>query len=218
MNSDDPHRGQPVLATGAPLSEATGAVIMIHGRGAGAEDIIGLSGAIDRPGLAYLAPEAAGRVWYPRPFMTPVAGNEPWLTSAKGVIAAIIAEIARNGIPLERTALLGFSQGASLSLEYAARNPARYGGVLALSGGLIGEAIPLSSYSGSLEGTPVLVACSDVDQFIPLQRVQDSAAVMAHLGADVTERIYPRMGHTIVPDEVAQVRRILDAMVAAPAA
>jgi predicted esterase len=218
MKNDDPHRGQPVLATGAPLSEAKGAVIMIHGRGAGAEDIIGLSGAIDRPNLAYLAPEAAGRVWYPRPFMTPVAGNEPWLTSAKGVISALLAEIARNGIPLERTALLGFSQGACLSLEYAARNPARYGGVLALSGGLIGEAIPLSSYSGSLEGTPVLVACSDVDQFIPLQRVQDSAAVMAHLGADVTERIYPRMGHTIVPDEVAQVRRILDAMVATPAA
>jgi predicted esterase len=214
MSNSDPHRGQPVLTAGSPLADAQGVVIMLHGRGAGADDIIGLARAIDRPGLTYLAPEAAGRVWYPRPFMTPAAGNEPWLTSAKNVVATLLGVAAEAGVPAERTALLGFSQGACLSLEYAARNPRRYGGVLALSGGLIGDAIAPTSYTGSLAGTPILVACSDVDQFIPLQRVQDSAAVMAHLGGDVTERIYPGMGHTIVPDEIVNVRRILDAMVA----
>ncbi|MEJ0011927.1 MAG: alpha/beta fold hydrolase [Bauldia sp.] len=209
----DPHRGQPVLTAGAPIAEAKGAVIMLHGRGADAADIIGLSRVIDRPDLAYLAPDAAGHAWYPRPFMTPVAGNEPWLSSAKGVVAHLVAEVGLAGIPLERTALVGFSQGACLALEFAARNPRRYGAVIALSGGLIGEAIPVSAYAGSLAGTPVFVGCSDTDPFIPLARVQESAAVMAHLGGEVTERIYPHAAHTIVPDEVESVRRILDGMV-----
>jgi predicted esterase len=209
----DPHRGQPVLAAGAPLAEARGAVIMLHGRGADAADIIGLARVIDRPGIAFLAPDAAGHAWYPRPFMTPAAGNEPWLTSAKGVVAHLIAEIGLAGIPLERTALIGFSQGACLALEFAARNPRRYGAVIALSGGLIGDAIPTSAYAGSLAGTPVFIGCSDVDPFIPLARVQESAVVMAHLGGEVTERIYPHAAHTIVPDEVEHIRRIVDGMV-----
>jgi predicted esterase len=212
-DSSDPHRGQPVLTAGAPLAEARGAVLMLHGRGANAADIIGLARVINRPGLAYLAPDAAGHAWYPRPFMTPAAGNEPWLSSAKGVVAHLIAEVGLAGIPLERTAFIGFSQGACLALEFAARNPRRYGAVMALSGGLIGDAIPASAYAGSLAGTPVFVGCSDTDPFIPLARVQESAAVMAHLGGEVTERIYPHMPHTIVQDEVEQVQRILDAMV-----
>ncbi len=146
--------------------------------------------------------------------MTPAAGNEPWLTSAKGIVAHLIAEVGLAGVPLERTALIGFSQGACLALEFAARNPRRYGAVIALSGGLIGDAIPTSAYAGSLAGTPVFVGCSDTDPFIPLARVQESAAVMAHLGGEVTERIYPHAPHTIVPDEVEHVRRILDGMVA----
>lgn len=212
-NASDPHRGQPVLTAGAPLAEAKGAVLMLHGRGANAADIIGLARVINRPELAYLAPDAANHAWYPRPFMTPAAGNEPWLSSAKGVVAHLIAEVGLAGISLERTALIGFSQGACLSLEFAARNPRRYGAVIALSGGLIGDAIPTSAYAGSLAGTPVFVGCSDTDPFIPLERVQASAAVMAHLGAEVTERIYPHMPHTIVADEVEQVQRILDGMV-----
>jgi predicted esterase len=213
--SDDPHQGQQILAAGAPLNEAKGAVIMLHGRGANGADMLGLSQVIRRPQLAYLAPDAAGSVWYPRPFMTPAAGNEPYLSSAKAVIARLIAEIERKGIPLTRIAILGFSQGACLSLEYAARNPRRYGAVLALSGGLIGNRVGTEEYSGSLAGTPVFIGCSDVDPFIPLSRVQASAIVMAHLGADVTERIYPNNAHTIVADEVTNVQRILDAMVAA---
>jgi predicted esterase len=209
-SDDDPHRDQPVLTAGAEPAKAKAAVIMIHGRGAGAADIIGLAEIIDRPALAYLAPEAMRRVWYPNPFMMPVADNQPRLASAIGVIDRLIAEVGAAGVPPERVALLGFSQGACLSLEYAARNPRRYGAVLALSGGLIGERIVAADYAGSLAGTPVLFGCSDVDPFIPLDRVVESAAVMKALGGAVTERIYPGAPHTIVPDEIDNVRRILD--------
>jgi predicted esterase len=212
-NPDDPHRGQPVLTAGAALTEAPGAVIMVHGRGADAADIIGLSEALDRPKLAYLAPDAAGHVWYPRQFTAPQAANQPYLGSALNLIDRILADLADDGIPAERVVLLGFSQGACLSLEYAARNPRRYGGVVALSGGLIGDAIVPASYTGSLAGTPVFLGCSDVDQFIPLARVQQSTAAMKHLGGDVTERIYRGAAHTIVPDEIENVQRILDRMV-----
>jgi predicted esterase len=142
----------------------------------------------------------------------PVAGNQPWLASAIAVIDRLIADVGAAGIPPEWVALLGFSQGACLSLEYAARNPRRYGAVLALSGGLIGERITAGDYSGSLAGTPVLLGCSDVDPFIPLDRVVESAAIMKGLGGVVTERIYPGAPHTIVPDEIDHVRRILDSI------
>ena len=210
---DDPHRGQPVLNAGAPIAEASGAVIMLHGRGANAADIIGLAQVIDRPGIAYLAPDAAGHVWYPRPFMAPAVSNQPYLSSALNIVGRLIVDLIDHGIPAERVALLGFSQGACLALEYAARNPRRYGAVLALSGGLIGDRIALENYAGSLAGTPVFVGCSDVDPFIPLERVQESIAVMAHLEADVTERIYPGAAHTIVADEVQKVQWILDLMI-----
>lgn len=213
MTAADPHAGQPVLAAGAPLAEARGAMIMLHGRGANAADIIGLEQVIDRPTIAYLAPDAAGRVWYPNPFMTPAAGNEPYLTSAKNVVARLIAEAGAAGIPPERIAILGFSQGACLGLEFAARNPRRYGAIMALSGGLIGDRIAPENYTGSLAATRVFIGCSDVDPFIPLARVQESVVVMAHLGGDVTERIYPGAAHTIVADEVAHVRRLVDLMI-----
>jgi predicted esterase len=213
MSAADPHAEQPVLTAGAPLAEARGAMIMLHGRGANAADIIGLEQVIDRPQIAYLAPDAAGHAWYPRPFMTPAAGNEPYLTSAKNAVARLIAEAGAAGIPPERVAILGFSQGACLGLEFAARNPRRYGAVLALSGGLIGEGIAPEDYAGSLAGTPVFIGCSDVDPHIPLARVQESVVVMAHLGGDVTERIYPGATHTIVADEMAHVRRLVDLMI-----
>jgi predicted esterase len=207
---DDPHRGQPILDAGAPLAEALGAMILIHGRGANAADILGLAQAIDRPRLAYLAPDAAGHVWYPRPFTAPQAANEPWLGSALSLIGRIFADLLEEGIPPERVVLLGFSQGACLSLEYAARNPRRYGGVVALSGGLIGEAIAPANYSGSLGSTPAFLGCSDMDPFIPLGRVQESSAIMRQLDGDVTERIYRGAGHTVVADEIAAIQELVD--------
>jgi phospholipase/carboxylesterase len=210
---EDPHRGAPVLDAGAPLAKAKGAVIMLHGRGADAADLLGLVPAIDRPGLAYLAPDAAEHSWYPRPFTQPPAANQPHLDSALRLVARVLAYVEERRIPAERVALLGFSQGACLALEYAARNPRRYGAVLALSGGLIGDRIEPQNYAGSLAATPVFLGCSDVDPFIPLARVQVSTAVMRHLAGDVTERIYPGAAHTIVDDEVRNVQAMLDRMV-----
>jgi predicted esterase len=208
----DPHRGQPVLRAGADLSQAKAAMIMLHGRGADAADIIGLSEVIGRPEVIYLAPEAAGHTWYPTSFLAPVERNEPGRTSALGVIAGLIGRLGAAKLAPEQIALLGFSQGACLSLEFAARNPRRYGAVFGLSGGLIGETIDPDDYPGSLEGTPAFIGCSDIDPHIPLERVRESAAILRRLGAEVSEKIYPGMGHTIVEDEIIEVRRILDEM------
>jgi predicted esterase len=208
----DPHRGQPVLRAGADLSQARAAMIMLHGRGADAADIIGLSEVIGRPEIIYLAPEAAGHTWYPTSFLAPVERNEPGRTSALGVIAGLIGRLGAAKLAPEQIALLGFSQGACLSLEFAARSPRRYGAVFGLSGGLIGEAIDPDDYPGSLEGTPAFIGCSDIDPHIPLERVRESAAILRRLGAEVSEKIYPGMGHTIVEDEIVEVRRIVDEM------
>lgn len=207
-----PHAGQPVLAAGPPLADARAAVIALHGRGAGAADILGLSGAFDRPNVTWLAPDAAGGAWYPNPFTAPVTANEPYLSSALGVVGALIAHLEGEGIAAERVVLLGFSQGACLAAEYTARNPRRYGGLVVFSGGLIGERVDPSAYAGSLAATPTFVGCSDVDPFIPLARVSESIAVLRTLGADVTERIYPGAGHTVLADEIAEAQRILDAV------
>ena len=205
-----PHQGQRVVATGAPLREAKGAVVMVHGRGASAESILTLVPALNRPEFAYLAPQAAGGAWYPNSFMAPISSNEPGITSGMQAIADVLSILGAEGIPPERTVLLGFSQGACLSLEYEARNARRYGGVATLSGGLIGPDGNPRDYAGSMEGTPVFLGCSDVDFHIPKERVEDSAGVMRDLGAEVTLRLYPGMGHMVNEDEIAHVQAILD--------
>ena len=203
MSEPDPHAGQPVLMAGADIASARAAMVMIHGRGASASDILSLSEVFGRDGVTYIAPEAAGHTWYPYPFLAPVGRNEPGRSSALGVIAALLAILGERGLPPERVAILGFSQGACLALEFAARNPRRYGAVIGLTGGLIGERIDPAAYSGSLDDTPVFIGSSDVDPHIPLARVKETTAVLAALGAVVTERIYPGMGHTINDDEIA---------------
>ena len=210
MSDADPHRGGSVLAAGAAAAVAKAAMITIHGRGANAADILSLAQVFERPDVAYLAPEAAGHTWYPRPFVSPREANEPNLSSALNVIAGLLATLAGEGVGAERVILLGFSQGACLALDFAARNPRRYGGVAALSGGLIGSEIRPQDFSGSLDGTPVFIGCSDVDPHIPLRRVEESAAVCQALGAEVTARIYRGMGHTINEDEVAEVQKLID--------
>lgn len=209
----DPHRGQPVLRAGAEFGTAKAAMIMLHGRGADAADILGLSQVIGRPDIIYVAPEAAGRTWYPYSFLAPVERNEPGRSSALGVISLLVRTLGEAGLPPEKIAILGFSQGACLATEFVARNPRRYGGALALSGGLIGETVAREDYSGSLDGTPVFFGCSDIDPHIPLERVKQSAEILRALGGAVTDKIYPGMGHTIVEDEIEHVRRIVDTMV-----
>lgn len=204
-----PHHGQPALAAGEPLEHARAAMLMLHGRGASAEDILSLASELDQPGFSYLAPQARANTWYPNRFLVPIEQNEPWLSSALAVVGAVISSIEQAGIPAEKIMLLGFSQGACLALEYSARNARRYGGVVGLSGALIGpDGMPRKD-SGSLEGTPVFLGCSDRDMHVPRERVGETAEVMRQLGAEVTERIYPDMGHTINQDEIDFVRRMM---------
>src|SRR5438046_5178338 len=209
-----PHQGQPVLTAGEPLDKARAAMIMVHGRGASAEDILSLSDELNQPGFAYLAPQAAGNSWYPNSFLAPIASNEPGLSSGLAVIASLLEQLIQAGISSERTMILGFSQGACLSLEFVARNARRYGGVAGLSGGLIGPDGTPRDYPGSLAGTPVFLGCSDVDFHVPKERVQLSAQVLQRLGGQVTMRLYPGMGHTVNQDEIDFVRGMMVALVA----
>jgi predicted esterase len=208
-NPTDPHLGQPVLHYGASLESARRAAIFIHGRGASAEDILGIAPELRTDDVAYLAPQADRNTWYPFSFLSPIPQNEPGLTSALGVIRALVAQLASHGFPTERVAILGFSQGACLALEFAARNTARYAAVVAFSGGLIGPPGTPRNYSGSMADTPVFLGCSDVDAHIPLERVHESTTVFRAIGARVDERIYKRMGHTINADELAAASQLL---------
>lgn len=208
-----PHLNQPVLATGRPLSEAPAAVVMVHGRGASAESILELAAEFERPELSYVAPQAEGYTWYPYSFLAPFEKNEPGLSSALELLEKILAKLESEGIPPERTVLLGFSQGACLSTEFAARHPRRYAAVVALSGGLIGPPGTPRDYPGSLDGTPIFLGCSDVDPHIPKERVDESEEVLRRMGAQVTKRIYPGMPHTVNEDEVEWVRELLAGLV-----
>ena len=176
---------------------------------ADALDILTLADHIGVPGFAYLAPQAAQHTWYPFSFLSPLDQNEPNLSSALDTIGAALNHILAAGIPIEKTILAGFSQGACLASEYAARNVQRYGGLILFSGGLIGPADTPRNYEGSLNGTPVFIGCSNVDMHIPETRVHETAAVLKQMGAQVTEKIYPNMGHTIIQDEIEQAQRIV---------
>lgn len=204
-----PHQGQPVRVAGEPLARARAAILMLHGRGARAEDILSLANEFDQPQFAYLAPQAAENAWYPNRFLAPLEENEPWLSSALEFVGDVSKQIAAAGIPHERTIVLGFSQGACLALEFAARNAGRYGGVVGLSGALIGPEDAPRDYHGSLDGTPVFLGCSDVDFHVPIVRVHQAADVMRRLGGDVTERLYPNLGHTVNQDEIDFVRGMM---------
>ena len=214
MRGQDPHEGQPVLGYGAPLDGARAAMVLLHGRGANARDILGLAHAIGRPEIACVAPDAASHTWYPYSFLAPIPQNEPWLSSALAFVGRVAEQVQAAGVPAERTFLLGFSQGACLTLEYVARNPARYGGVAALTGGLIGPDGTPRDYAGSLDGTPVFIGSGDPDPHIPIERVHESGRVLARMGAAVTTRIYPGIGHTVVEDEIEHVRAMIDAALA----
>ena len=204
------HQGLPVLSGGGPLAKAKAAMVLAHGRGATASDILSLAAEFRQAGFAYLAPQAAGNSWWPQRFIDPIASNEPELTSALQVISDLLKRIEGAGIPAERTMLLGFSQGACLVLEYAARNARPYGGIAGLSGGLVGPDGTPRDYTGSLDGTPVFLGCSDMDFHIPKARVLHSADVLQKLGAQVTTRLYPNMDHTVNADEVGFVRRMME--------
>jgi len=209
------HAGQPVLVTGEPLERAGAAMVLLHGRGATAHDILTLAPEVQGPGWAFVAPQAANATWYPYPFTAPLDRNEPWLSSALEVIAGLLGTIAGAGVPPERTVLLGFSQGACLTLEFAARNARRYGCVVGLSGGVIGPDGMERHDAGSLAGTPVFLGCSDHDPHIPAHRVRHAADVLRGLGGEVTTSLYPDLGHSVNEDELARVRDMMGRLTAA---
>ncbi len=208
--SKNRHTDQPMVTAGSDLQDAHGVLLLLHGRGASAEDIIGLADELDVTGLTYLAPQAYNSIWYPNRFLAPIASNQPWLDWALERVGGLAEQAAKAGIPPERMYLLGFSQGASLALEFAARSGRRWGGVFGLSGALIGPPGAHNAYPPGLAGTPVLLGCSDVDPFIPHASVLESAQILSGLGAAVDTRIYPGMGHTIHQDEIIAVRAILE--------
>lgn len=196
-----------IVTAGKKLGEADKVLIMIHGRGGSAEDILSLASHLSVDDFALLAPQATNHTWYPYSFMAPPAQNEPWLSSALSVLEEIVADVARAGIPANQIYFLGFSQGACLTLEFVTRNAKQYGGVVAFTGGLIGDKIYPENYKGSFNGTPVFIGSSNPDMHIPVERVYATANIMRDMQADITEKVYLNMGHTINQDEIDQANR-----------
>ncbi len=208
--TSDPHAGGPVLQAGAPLNQANLAVVLLHGRGGSAEDILELGSAFHLPNVAYLAPQAVGHTWYPLSFLAPREANEPYLSSALGKVESVIRFLEQAAFGRERVVVAGFSQGACLATEFVASHPARYGGLIAFTGGLIGPPGSLPHLpSGELLGMPALLCSGDPDPHVPWARVEESAAILGGTGAMVTTRRYPGRPHTISQEELELARNLL---------
>ena len=212
--TDGPHQGQQLVTAGTPLAEADAGMILVHGRGATARSIVQMGQEVHSEGVALLAPQAARNTWYPNSFLAPVEQNEPGRSSGLQAVDDAVERAVEADIDRERVLLLGFSQGACLASEYVARNPRRYGGLVALSGGLIGETVDPESYEGDVAGTPVFIGCSDVDPHIPLERVKETSEAFELLNGDVDERIYEGMGHGVNEDELEAVSELVAGLVA----
>lgn len=201
------HEHQSLLQSGTPLEAAKAVMILLHGRGDTSQGIMGLSQEFEHPDFAFVAPQAANNTWYPFRFIEPTSRNEPYLTSAIQTVNNIL-ELTQKHVSLQRTFLVGFSQGACLALEVAARKGGKFGGVIAFSGGLIGDTLEFEKYQ-NLEQTPFFLGCSDVDSHIPKTRVEESAVLLEKLGASVTMRLYPNFGHSINENELEQTRALI---------
>lgn len=208
-DQQDPHAHAVVYRDGAPLESARAVVVLAHGRGADAADILGLAQHFAVPNVAYLAPEAAGGAWYPARFLAPLEHNQPWLDSALRLFGNVVDTVRAAGVPDERIVLGGFSQGACLALEYAARHATRFGGVIALAGGLIGPDGLVRADTGRFDGTPVFIGVGDQDAHIPVARAQHAADVLTALGATVDLRVYRGVPHTVIPDQIEAARALL---------
>lgn len=210
IRSEGPHHGQPIVVAGAPLATARAVGVLLHGRGATALSILDLGDAINRPDVAWLAPQARGNTWYPNRFVAPIESNEPWLSSALAAVGDLVAQVEEAGAARSRVVLVGFSQGACLALESLIRTPGIAAGAAGLSGGLIGPPGTVWPEAGRLEGVPVFLGCSDVDFHIPKERVLESADVFRARGAEVTAVLYPGMDHTVNDEEIGHVRSLVD--------
>jgi predicted esterase len=208
--TSDPHAAGAVLQTGAALNAADLAMVLLHGRGGSAEDILELGSAFHLQNVAYLAPQAAGNTWYPLSFLAPRKMNEPYLSSALAKVESVVQSLQEAGFGRERIVVGGFSQGACLATEFVASHPARYGGLVAFTGGLIGPPGSLqSSPNGELTGTPALLCSGDPDPHVPWTRIEESAAILSGMGATVTTRRYPGRPHTVTQEELELARNLL---------
>jgi phospholipase/carboxylesterase len=197
------------VTSGKNLKDSGKVVIMLHGRGADAQDIIGLASHLEVKDYSIIAPQATNNTWYPYSFLAPVKQNEPWLTSALEMIKSIVDDLNKQGIPSDKIYFVGFSQGACLTLEFVARDARKWGGVAAFTGGLIGDTIKTENYEGDFEGTKIFIGTSNPDPHVPVERVQASTAILRKMNAVVTEKIYPGMGHTVSEDEIQQANNLI---------
>jgi phospholipase/carboxylesterase len=198
-----------VIQSGKQTGEATKALVMLHGRGGSAEDILSLANYLPVNDFALFAPQATNNTWYPYSFLVEPKENEPWLSGALAVLKDVVADVQATGITTDNIYFLGFSQGACLTLEFVARNATRYGGVVAFTGGLIGDKIYEENYTGDFAGTPIFIGTSDPDPHIPVERVHASAEILNGMHAQVTKKIYKNMGHTISQDEINEVKALI---------
>ena len=201
---------EPVATAGVPLSEAKKVLIMLHGRGDQADSFVRLAQELDTPGFACLAPQAIRNTWYPHSFLMPLSQNEPQLSLSLSGVHELVDNISGLGFADEHIYFLGFSQGACLSLEYTARYARRYGGVIALTGGLLGDTVDVSNYTGDFAGTPIFIGSSDHDPHVPEARIDESEVILRQMGAEVTKKIYPGLGHTINDDELQRASALLN--------
>lgn len=198
-----------IITAGKNVTEAKKALILLHGRGATAENILGLASALHVDDYALIAPQATNNTWYPYSFIAPVEQNEPWLSSAIHLLAEVVTDLKAAGIPEEKIYFAGFSQGACLTLEFIARHATNWGGAAAFTGGLIGDRIYEDNYSGDFQGTPVFIGTSDPDPHVPLERVSQSTRLLKSMNANVTQKVYPHMGHTISDDEIQLANNLI---------
>lgn len=212
MTAADPHGGRGAARLDPETGRAASALVLVHGRGADAGSILEMGRILRLRDMLCVAPRAASNSWYPHPFIAPLARNQPWLDSALGLLGRTVAELEEAGIARERIVLAGFSQGACLASEFAARNAGRWGGLLVFSGGLIGPLGMTFPHRGDLAGTPVFMGCSDRDPHIPLERFRETGEVLGELGAEVDLQVYPGMGHTIIDDELDRARGVVEGL------
>jgi len=197
------------IAAGEELHAESKVLILLHGRGGSAEDMLSFSSRLEVNNFALIAPQATNNTWYPYSFLAPPAQNEPWLSSALGLVKELVDEVTGKGVTTERVYFCGFSQGACLALEFIARNADHYGGAAAFTGGLIGDKIYTGNYKGDFKGTPVFMGTSNPDPHVPIERFYASAKILGEMNAAVTEKAYNNMGHIVNQDEIENANRIV---------
>jgi phospholipase/carboxylesterase len=198
-----------IVTRGKPLTETSKVLIMLHGRGAGAEDILSMASYLKVDDYTLIAPQATNNTWYPYSFMAPPLQNEPWLSSALSLVKEIVEDVKLKKVARDNIYFLGFSQGACLTLEFVARNAERYGGVVAFTGGLIGDEIYGENYKGDFNNTPVFIGSSNPDPHVPVERVYATTNILKNMNANVTQKVYNNMGHTINEDEISNANRLV---------